>query len=72
MEPIVFILLYFYSHLYKFCTEELLFAVSRVTSHVAVTKRDLIQLLDVLNVINREALLEFFGKLLYVLSVTDW
>jgi len=45
-------------------------AVHLVTRDVTVSKRDFIELLYILNVIDREALFEFFRKFLNMLFVT--
>jgi len=71
MEAVVFILFDFHAILYKLAMEGQDIAVRLVTRHVAVSKRDFIKLLYVLNVIDREALFELFRELLHMLSVTE-
>lgn len=71
MELVVLEFFNFDAHLGEFAVEELGLALGTVAGDVAVPECDLVQLLDVLNVVDREAFLEFFGKLFDVLSVTD-
>ena len=71
MEVVILIHFDIDTHLGQSAVEKLHLAVGCVTCCVTLAKGDLIELLDILNVINCEALFEFFRQLFNMLFITN-